>query len=290
MTPAPIKKAYIDVPEGQIHYRYAIPAASAPSKIPIVFLHKSASSSISYVKLIDHFSALGYICYAPDMPGFGNSFDPDPSPTSPYTTTYFSSIYVAALTALGLFDVAKGGFHLMGHHSGAALALEIAALHPEVVKTLTLVGPTILGEAERQEMVDGLLNITWNVPQLDGSHLTNYWNYLIKSGVYNPAIPTANLDLLQREALDHIRAWNGRNQIYGAVFRQDSTKLVKMVKCPTLMLCARDDVLWKYFGNVKLYRPDDLVRAEECKGANWGPDLDAVGIAAKLEGAIGAVA
>lgn len=281
MSPAPIKKAYVDIPEGQLHYRYAIPTSA--TKIPIVFLHKSASSSISYEKLINHFSALGYPCYAPDMPGFGASFDADPPPGEENKTTYYSSIYVSALTALGIFDAAKGGIHLVGHHSGASLALEVGALHPDVVKTTMLIGPTILAPEERQEMVDNLLDITWNIPQLDGSHLTNYWNYLIKSGVYNTSNPAANLDLLQREALLHIRAWNGRNQIYGAVFRQDSVSLIKKIKCPLLLLCARDDVLWKYFENAKKYRPDDLVKLEECKGANWGPDLDAESIAKQLQ-------
>ncbi|KAK3068094.1 hypothetical protein LTS18_000818, partial [Coniosporium uncinatum] len=74
--PSILKKAYVDTTHGQIHYRYILPPAQHLAKIhPILFLHKSASSSASYESLMEHYASQGYACYAPDMPGFGGSFD-----------------------------------------------------------------------------------------------------------------------------------------------------------------------------------------------------------------------
>lgn len=37
-----------------------------------------------------------------------------------------------------------------------------------------------------------------------------------------------NLELFQREVIDHIRAWKGRNQIYGAIWDQDKEMYFKV--------------------------------------------------------------
>lgn len=72
-----IKKAYAGTAHGQIHYRYISSATKSSSKPVLIFLHKSASSSISMENLTTHYPTLDYDIYAPDIPGFGNSFDPN---------------------------------------------------------------------------------------------------------------------------------------------------------------------------------------------------------------------
>jgi hypothetical protein len=56
----------------------------------------------------------------------------------------------------------------------------------------------------------------------DGSHLLKTWDYLRAMGVGE------DLELFQREAIDHIRAWKGRNQIYGAIWDQDKEGYFKV--------------------------------------------------------------
>ena len=53
---------------------------------------------------------------------------------------------------------------------------------------------------------------------------------------------------------------------YRAVWDQDWTSLYRQVKCPMLLLCAEDDVLFLYV----FPRPWSAV----LKGANFEPDLD----------------
>ncbi|KAM0816011.1 hypothetical protein AB5N19_01812 [Seiridium cardinale] len=219
MSPTMMKKAYADSLHGQIHYRYAIPDRKTGDTL--IFLHKSASSSLSYTKIIEHYSSLGHPCYAPDMPGFGASFDPSPTAIDEIAvngTRWYVNLFMEVFRSLGLVE---NGFHIIGHHSGASLATEMAALHPQHVKSICLVGASIMSAEERARMKEKYF-APFNKPVPDGSHLQKTWDYLRGMGVGD------DLELFQREAIDHIRAWKGRNQIYGAIWDQDKESYFKV--------------------------------------------------------------
>ena len=113
------------------------------------------------------------------------------------------------------------------------------------------------------------------------------WEYLQKMGLSPGPLNSENdLDLLQREALDHIRAWRGRQQIYSAVWEQDGEKLLAQVECGVLVLCAKDDVLWGHFENVKRVEMKDggWLREAVVEGANFSLDLDWRGVCKVLDG------
>ena len=218
-----------------------------------------------------HFASLGHNTYAFDLPGFGQSFNPEPPADKPLTTTWYCNIITSAIIRLGLEK-----YHLVGHHAGACLALEMAVLNLSNVLSLSLVGASVMTPSERAAMKDRFF-APFNAPAADGSHLLKTWEYLRKMGC-----PTGDdLGLIQREFLDHARAWRGRNQIYAAVWDQDGTDLYMRVKCPLLVMCARDDVLWEFFHHVKDLRSD--VRAEEVGGANFSLDIDARRVAGFIE-------
>lgn len=264
--PLLIKKAYADTSEGQLHYRYSI--SPSTENTPIVFLHKSASSSQSYVSLMSRFGRT-HTCYAPDMPGFGQSFDPAQVPNTGYYVSHFVRLFESA----GLTE-----YHIVGHHTGACLAVEMAAKYPERVKSITLIGASIMTEDERAAMKKMFFQ-PFNEPVRDGSHLLKTWEYLGKMGVGE------DLELWQREAVDHIRAWRGRTQCYGAVWAQDCLTLYHKVMCPILVLCADDDVLWPFFAQIKTIRPE--VRTEVIGGANFSLDRDVDRCAQLIAGFIG---
>ena len=135
-------------------------------------------------------------------------------------------------------------FHLLGHHSGASLATELAVLYPTTVLTLCLVGAAIMTRSE-QVALNTLINIPFNKPIASGAHLQKTWDYLASHGVGD------DLEFKQGEVIDHIRAWKGRTQIYTCVFEQDMWGFFGRVGCETMVMCARDDVLWPYVGNVR---------------------------------------
>ncbi|KAH8675281.1 Alpha/Beta hydrolase protein [Xylariales sp. PMI_506] len=268
---AAIKKAYADTPLGQVHYRYT--TAPGTKKYPILFLHMSASSSACFDKLMTMYSAQGYQCWAPDMPGFGQSFDPVEDPPN---VGWYVDLYAGIFGAIPAF---ADGCHLVGHHSGAVLGMEMAGARrgPSdlTIRSLTLCGPLLMDKAARDAML-AQVGVPFNRPTADGAHLLKTWDYLVEHG----GIPRDDLDVLQPELLDHARAWRGRVQIYRCVFAQDGRALFPQVRCPVLALCARDDVLWPAFGEVKKLRPD--VQAEEVTGANFGPSRGTDSMAAFL--------
>lgn len=117
-----MRRAYADTPGGQLHYREV---GSGP---PLVLLHMTASSSVMYERslplLAERFRAI-----AVDTPGFGLS---DPLPGPPDIAGYARAV-AAFLDALGLVEV-----DLVGSHTGASIALELAVTAPERVRKLVL--------------------------------------------------------------------------------------------------------------------------------------------------------
>ena len=211
--------------------------------------------------LMRQLSSLGFSCFAPDMPGFGESFDSEDDPPD---ISWYSDLYHAMFTSVPEFNE---GCHVIGHHSGAVIGTDLAARYGEFVKSLTLIGPVFMSAEERHFMAD-LTMVPFNQPTEDGSHLARTWDYLIEKG-----IPHDNVELLHREALDHLRAWRGRLQIYACVWAYDCAAAMRSVdqSCKVLALCVPDDILWPYFEHVMSVRED--VQMKEIKGANFGPDL-----------------
>ncbi len=245
------RKAYVDTAHGQIHYRY-----TQGSGIPLVFLHQTASSSAMWVPMMDELQ--GRPCYAFDTPGFGGSYDPESVPD----IGYYVGVMSEALSGVGIER-----FHLCGHHTGACVAVELAAEHPQQVVSLAMFGPVQLTRAERDEFRKHFS--TPFAPNRDGSYLQQTWDYLAGLGA------DRRLDLHHREVVDTLRAWRGRVQAYNAVWDQDFPALMERVECPILLMCSRDDVLWPYFERAVQARPD--ARAEVVRGANFEPDLDPEG-------------
>jgi len=65
-----MKRAYTDIPEGQMHYRFEGEGE------PIILLHMAVSSSDEYTRAM-HFLSRKYRAIAPDFLGAGDS---DPAP------------------------------------------------------------------------------------------------------------------------------------------------------------------------------------------------------------------
>lgn len=261
----PIIKAYLDTPLGQLHYASSTPPAASSYPLPVLLLHMSASSSQSFHSMMHTLSNLGYACYAPDMPGFGSSFDP---PVDPPSIAWYADLYHHALLT-NLPGIFQSGCHVVGHHSGGIIGTELAAKYPGFCRSLTMIGPTIMSAEDRLAMSKTFLD-PFNKPVASGNHLQDTWEYLQFEGL----MPEKHEDLMQREVIDHIRAWKGRWQIYSCVWEYDMKDVLVTVdkSCVILGLCARDDVLWPYFGNFVAL--GERVMAKEIEGGNFGPDLD----------------
>ncbi|WP_439486861.1 alpha/beta fold hydrolase [Blastomonas fulva] len=258
-----LRKGYADIAAGQVHYRYR-PGSGHAKILPVVFLHQTASSGAMWEKVMARWSR-GQPLYALDTPGFGGSFDPDEvSGLGDYAR------WIAeACDGLGLTQ-----FHLIGHHTGAGIALEMANMMPDRVRSLALVGPSCLTGDERAAFAARLGKAFR--PVRSGAYLLKTWEYLRIAGA------DADIALLHREMIDTLRAWNTRPDAYAAAWAQDGTALIARLACPTIAIAARDDILHPYLHRVGDLRPDiECVTLEA--GANFEPDLAADTLTATLE-------
>jgi pimeloyl-ACP methyl ester carboxylesterase len=99
---------------------------------PVVLLHSTGASGAQWRALADTLSARFHVL-APDLYGYGATSDwTGPGP--------FSLAHEAALVT-ALMDRLHEPVHLVGHSYGGAVALHIARLHPERLRSLSLFEP-----------------------------------------------------------------------------------------------------------------------------------------------------
>jgi pimeloyl-ACP methyl ester carboxylesterase len=220
-----IRKGYVETKDGQIHYQ----SCEGGKGIPIVFFHQTASSSQSYEKIMTLLEGK-YTMYAMDTPGFGQSFFPFETPT---VTTYVE-ILLEAIANLSVTE-----FHVFGHHTGAAIAAEMAATAPDRVKTLMLEGPLWVSEEQRKAKLETVIKPL--VIEADGSHLMKVWERV--TGLDPDHTPK----LCHREAIDTLRAGERWHEAYVAVYNQDSYAIYEKIRCPMLFLCGTNDTLFPFF-------------------------------------------
>ena len=123
------RRAYFDCRFGQLHVRTAFPATGGfDEQVTLFCLHPEQSSSRMFARFLSEIADVRSV-YAPDLPGRGES---DPSPAS--------SIAEAAGAISDLADDLRlRQIDLLGLHTGAAVAMELAAARPELVRRLVLV-------------------------------------------------------------------------------------------------------------------------------------------------------
>lgn len=258
-----VVKGYSDCGGGQIHFR-----SVAGSGTPVIFFHQTASSGQMWLKTMERL-ADRWPLYAFDTPGFGGSFDPEQD-SEPPMSQYVDWLY-EAVCATGI-DRA----HIVGHHTGACIGVEMAARHPEIAQSLTMIGPVPLTPEERFEFSKHFG--TPFTPVVSGAYLLDNWEYLRNLGAHIDPM------LIHREMADQLRAWRGRVQSYKAVWEQDFPSFYAKVSCPIMIGAAADDVLHPYLDRAAQMRPD--ARVLPLDGANFEPDLDADTFAAGLAGFI----
>ena len=156
-----MKRAYADVPEGQIHYRIEGCGEA------ILLLHAGVTSSLEYAKVIPFLSKT-YCAIAMDFLGNGDS---DQAPY-PYQIPDHARTVVSFMDCLGIKKAIVVGWHV-----GGLVAIELAVTWPERVNKL-VVSPTPLRDTKEkvQTSANKPLNFTSHVEiKPDGSHLMEWW-------------------------------------------------------------------------------------------------------------------
>lgn len=215
-----IRRGYVPAGRAQIHFRRA-----GDAQLPLlVMLHQTPSTSEMYEPLMqalaDRFDVL-----ALDTPGFGNS----DAIEGPFSVAAAGSALAAAVRW-----IRSGPGCWFGHHTGAALALQIASTHPEQVLRLALSGPCLLDDTlrERLPVLAAPIPVT-----ADGGHFHALWERMRAKD------PEAPLGIVLREALAAAAAGDCYPQAYRAVIEVDTEAQLRGLGCPTLVFAGTLDPL-----------------------------------------------
>ncbi|MEV5147846.1 alpha/beta hydrolase [Streptomyces sp. NPDC052727] len=101
---------------------------------PALYVHGLGGSSQNWSSLMAELDGV-VDSEAVDLPGFGDSPPPD---DGDYSVTGHARAVIRCLDATG-----RGPVHLFGNSLGGAVATRVAAVRPDLVRTLTLVSPAL---------------------------------------------------------------------------------------------------------------------------------------------------
>jgi len=228
-----LRRGYAETSQGQVHY------LTAGEGEPLVLCHQSPNCSRMFSAAIPLLAESGYAVYALDTPGHGESAAP---PGEPEIVDY-ARTFAESLHSLGI-----DSFHLLGHHTGAAIACELALQAAPAVRSLVLNGPPLFSEEVRAaRRASSGLHV---IPKEDGSHLLEVWE--LRKRV-TPG--WTHLDVMHRAVVDLLRAGACAHQGHKAVYRYDLRAALMALTLPTLILTNAGEDLYQHSLAAQALRP-----------------------------------
>lgn len=224
MTEPALRFGYADTALGQLHY------AEAGEGAPVLLLHQTPRSWDEFREVLP-LLAKRRRAIAMDMYGFGLSAKP--APGTPQTIEQYASGAVALADALGL-----DRFAVVGHHTGAFVATEVAAAVPGRVLAAVISAGGYNDAASRTAAAsaDRVSHGVDVAPvQEDGGHLQVLW------GTRYPLYPKGRPDILDRYIRDAL-AWGvDPAEGHAACGRYRMEERVDLVTAPLLLLSPTAD-------------------------------------------------
>ena len=211
-----IRKAYVDTSIGQLHYRHA------GSGEPLLLLHQTPSASEVFEPIM-RLLGPGYSMVAVDTPGFGMSAHPPHT----YAIPDYAAMILEFLDALQIASTS-----VLGVHTGATIACELAAGAPHRVNKLIAATPMLFfSEEERTQRLE---KITPLVLTEDGSYLRETW----EDFVGRQQGDRLALEIKNREITWRLKAGPRYIDTVVAVYNYDLPGRAHLIQAPTLILAG----------------------------------------------------
>ena len=217
-----VHRSYLSVGDTQVHLHSSGPAGG----VPVLLLHQVPSSGAMFEAIMAPLAALGYRAMAVDLPGYGMS---DPIGDLPSLDDY-AHLIAGLLDAL---DIAA--CHLIGHHTGAGVALALARAQPDRVRALALWGvPMIVGELAHTLATEAAPAFTADYAADMAASWTTWWGL---------CDPTTAAHVVPRNQAEILLSGSHRPDGHRAVGREDTVELVRAVPHPVLAMCGSNEML-----------------------------------------------
>ena len=215
-----VHRNYARLREGQVHYAQCGPSA-APA---VLLLHQTPRSWTEYAAVLPLLGTR-WRAIAMDTAGFGDSF----VPRWPPSIERWAGVAAALLDALGIARA-----HVVGHHTGGVIAVELAAAHAQRVDRLVLSSTPYTDAAFRRERASrpAIDEVT---VQADGSHLTQLWQRR------QPFYPPQRPDLLAAFVRDALKLGERLEEGHRAVAQYRMEERIGLVRQPVLVIRAGAD-------------------------------------------------
>ena len=225
MSENKITKHFVSINNRRLHYHRC---GSGPV---LVLLHASACSAKVMRPHILYFSR-DFTVIAPDTPGFGLS---DQLSIEEVTTEDLADALLDAINILGIKKIS-----LYGRHTGAQIAVEFAARHPEHCAMVLTDGFPIYSLEERKRRLENYLPPI--VPTFDGAHLIWLWFRYREQHVFWPwnaqsddkraDADVPDLDFLHRGVVEMLEAGDGYRIGYATAYRYRGLDVVDDLTVP----------------------------------------------------------
>jgi pimeloyl-ACP methyl ester carboxylesterase len=221
---SPIRRAFLDGPYGQLHYRIVKPAN--PARVPLVCFHMSPNSGRIWEALLAEMGR-DRIAAAPDTPGFGES----DAPSAPPEIADYARTMAGFIEKLGLRQV-----DLIGYHTGSMTVIELALQRPDLVRRIVQVSSPIF---TKEEVARHRALYAPPAIEPDGAHLVKKWRHMLP--FYGPKAPLA---VVARNFAEGLRGGPVSHWGHRAAFNYDLAAALPRCDKPILVLNPNDD-LWE---------------------------------------------
>jgi pimeloyl-ACP methyl ester carboxylesterase len=218
-VPAGVERRFVELAHGTVH------CAVAGAGPPVLLLHQTPRSWDEYRDVLPILAERRQ-AIAMDTAGFGDS---TPLPAGEDSIERWADVAAGLLDALELERAA-----VIGHHTGAYVAAELAASRPERVEAVVLSSLTLWTREERLRHTTGRAVVDDVDRREDGEHVLELWRG--RASFY-----PASIDLLERYLVDCLRAGERAAEGHRVVARYPVEERLRLVRCPTLLVAATDD-------------------------------------------------
>ncbi|MDA0369433.1 MAG: alpha/beta hydrolase [Proteobacteria bacterium] len=241
MTIEKVNRGFVEVDEGQIHYR----ACGSEDLPPLVMLHGSPLSALSIEPLIREFGHF-FRVIAPDTLGNGDS---SPQGKLPVTIPYLADGMLRGMAALGLKE-----YYVYGFHTGGNIGIEAALAQPKTIKKLIIDGMGLYSDKDRADLV---ANQAPEInPDMEGTQLLRAWHLVRDGKIFWPwwnrqASGVRGLGLpgpgeLHDDVVELLKCSRTYHHNYRAALGYDKRPRAALLKLPVLVTAAETDMLRSY--------------------------------------------